>query len=196
MHALLSAQIDRICAFYEHTDNDIRRRGRAWYRNEHRDARDLAELSGYPVKHVCACLAILSPRCRWPRVKDACRLLLLGQTPRGIFTHNRVKAERVLTAGPDHLINGVGAPKTWAFWQNLWRPSDPDPVTLDAWMFRAHGMSPRTGVRAYQALAAAYRVAAHELHVIPNQLQATIWLAVKASPRGRWPADGHVSEDP
>src|SRR5207245_6654817 len=131
--------------------------------------------TGRPVRSICACLAVLSPRCKWPRVKDACRELLAGNHASGIFGHNVAKAERILASPNGIPIDPQTAPKTWAFWQNLWHPDDPKPVTLDSWMFRAHGLPASIRLGTYHKLAAAYRSVAAELGLIPNQLQAIVW---------------------
>ena len=109
--------------------------------------------------------------------KRNCRQL--GNEPRGIFGHNLAKAEHILASRNGIAIDPATAPKTWAFWQNLWHPHDPQPVTLDSWMFRAHGLPDSTRLGTYQALADAYRAVAAELDLIPNQLQAIVWLHIK-----------------
>jgi len=121
----------------------------------------------------------LSPRCQWPRVKHACHELLAGNHPSGIFGHNLAKAEHILASRNGIAIDPATAPKTWAFWQNLWHPNDPNPVTLDSWMFRAHGLPVNAGIVSYRLLADAYRTVARDLGLVPNQLQATVWLHVK-----------------
>jgi hypothetical protein len=80
-------------------------------------------------------------------------------------------------------IDPKTAPKTWAFWQNLWHPHDPTPVTLDVWMFRAHGLPVSARLGTYEALAEAYRSVAAEVGLIPNQLQAIVWLHIKTQPK-------------
>jgi hypothetical protein len=114
-------------------------------------------------------------------VKKACKLLLEGRKPPGIFNHNLAKAARILATGSTDLIQPHQAPKTWAFWQNLWQPDDPEPVTLDSWMSRSHGLPANTSLRMYQTLAATYRDLAPQLGLLPNQLQAVIWLHAKAT---------------
>jgi hypothetical protein len=99
--------------------------------------------------------------------------------PAGVFARNLTKAQEILARGSAVPIDPRTAPKTWSFWQNFWRPNDPEPVTLDSWMFRAHALPPGSGIRAYRAFAEAYRTVAQELGIVPNQLQATIWLHVK-----------------
>ena len=46
-------------------------------------------------------------------------------------------------------------------------------------MFRAHGLPANAGIARYRALADAYRIVARDLGLVPNQLQATVWLHVK-----------------
>src|SRR5437867_9687536 len=125
----------RIRALYETIDEVTKERGRAWYIQEHKEAARLAFDYGHSLRAFSACLAVLSPRCQWPRVKQSCRELLAGEMPAGLFGHNLAKARQILKTGNTDLIHPNRAPKTWAFWQNLWRPDDPEPVTLDSWMF-------------------------------------------------------------
>ena len=164
---------------YARTTNITRRAGLAWYESEHQEIVRLARRTGYPIERVAACLAVLSPRCHWPHAKAACGKLLAGEETNGVFPHNLAKARAILAHGADHAIDPQTAPKTWAFWHNLWHPDDPEPVTLDAWMFRAHRLKINAGLATYRILAEAYRRAAEDLQLIPNQLQATIWLAAK-----------------
>jgi hypothetical protein len=169
----------QIRQFYREAPKTTRQHGSAWYTQEHVYAARLAKRADHPLRIVCACLAILSPRCQWPRVKDACRDMLGGNRPRGIFGRNVAKAAIILASQNGIPIDPKTAPKTWAFWQNLWHPRDPQPVTLDSWMFRAHGLPVSAGLGAYNALADAYRSVALDLGLIPNQLQATVWLHVR-----------------
>ena len=46
-------------------------------------------------------------------------------------------------------------------------------------MFRAHGLPVSAGLGAYNTLADAYRSVSLDLGLIPNQLQATVWLHVR-----------------
>jgi len=64
---------------YEKAGQFIQHEGRHWYLREHKEALGLAEGTGHPLRIVCACLAVLSPRCHWRRVKKACKLLLEGR---------------------------------------------------------------------------------------------------------------------
>jgi hypothetical protein len=169
----------RIRALYVQAADATKQHGLHWYATEHAYAAALARHAGEPLAVVCACLAVLSPRCQWPRVKDACAHLLAGERPSGVFGHNLVKAKAILGVRHGDLIDPARAPKTWAFWQNLWHPLDRNPVTLDTWMCRAHDLSPRVSLSTYQSLAAAYRAMAEELDLIPNQLQATVWLHMR-----------------
>ena len=171
--------IRQIRTLYAETNAITRKTGGAWYQTEHAEIEILAKRTGHEPEIIAACLAVLSPRCQWPRVKAACEAFLSGATPAGIFRHNLEKARLILAARNAIPIDPLRAPKTWAFWQNLWRPNDPEPVTLDSWMFRAHGLHIKAGLTTYRSLAEAYRRAAGDLGLIPNQLQATIWLRVK-----------------
>src|SRR6266404_3901793 len=142
-----------IRTLYATAHDATQEQGRQWYTREHAEAFLLAKSTGRPMRTICACLAVLSPRCQWPRVKSACAQLLAGNEPRGLFSRNVEKAEQILASHNGIAIDPKTAPKTWAFWQNLWHPHDPKPVTLDSWMFRAHGLPVSTGLGAYNNLA-------------------------------------------
>jgi len=180
-HPKSTTYLAQASALYESAGESIQQEGSLWYFREHKEALCLAEGTGYALRVVCACLAVLSPRCQWRRVKKACKLLLDGGKPPGIFNHNVSKAARILATGNTDLIQPHQAPKTWAFWQNLWRPDNPEPVTLDSWMFRSHGLPLGAGLGTYHALATAYRDLAPQLELLPNQLQAVVWLHAKAT---------------
>src|SRR5436190_10156276 len=110
---------------YAAVGDSTRDHGRQWYTREHATALLIAKSTGQPVRTICACLAVLRPRCQWPRVKYACAQLLAGNEPRGIFGHNLAKAEHILASCNGIPIDPRTAPKTWAFWQNLWHPHAP-----------------------------------------------------------------------
>jgi thermostable 8-oxoguanine DNA glycosylase len=77
---------------------------------------------------------------------------------------------------------GKAGLKTWAFYRNLLEPNSSEEVTLDRHMvryFRDLGFSGYLTRRRYQELEGVIQEAAYELGVIPCQLQAAIWLAVK-----------------
>ncbi len=178
-HSTRSRHISQIRKFYREAHTITQQHGRIWYQREHDYALWLAQRTGHTPRIVCACLAVLSPRCQWTRVKGACGQLLSGDVPSGIFGRNLAKAKTILTSRHSDLIDPRQAPKTWAFWQNLWRPYNHYPVTLDSWMFQAHGLPAKTGLCTYNALADAYRTVARDLELVPNQLQAIVWLHVK-----------------
>ena len=170
--------IRQIRTLYAETNSITRKTGGAWYRTEHAEIENLAKRTGHEPEIIAACLAVLSPRCQWPRVKAACEDLLSGATPSGIFRHNLEKARLILAARNAIPIDPLRAPKTWAFWQNLWRPNDPEPVTLDSWMFRAHGLHIKAGLTTYRSLAEAYRRTAGDLGLRTVRLLLLAFLLV------------------
>jgi hypothetical protein len=95
------------------------------------------------------------------------------------LSRNLAKAQEILILRGPIPIDPKQAPKTWSFWQNLWRPDNPYPVTLDSWMLRAHGLLASSGIGIYRMLADAYRDVARDVGLTPNQLQAMVWLHVK-----------------
>src|SRR5207253_5712690 len=64
-----SRHISQIRKFYREAHTITQQHGRIWYAEEHGYAVRLAKRADQPVRIICACLAVLSPRCQWPRVK-------------------------------------------------------------------------------------------------------------------------------
>lgn len=86
--------------------------------------------------------------------------------------------------GADFLASTRG-PKTRNFYQNILRPRDPEPVTIDG-----HAVCAAIGKRMrmvevvrtrfkYEEVAQSYREAAARVGLLPNQLQATVWFTWK-----------------
>src|SRR6266436_1087619 len=88
----------QIRALYRAAHDATRQEGRRWYTREHAEALLLAKSTGRPARTICACLAVLSPRCQWSRAKYACRNLLAGTHPGGISGHNVAKAKHTLAS--------------------------------------------------------------------------------------------------
>src|SRR2546426_993264 len=95
-NGLTSMYASRIRTLYRQATEATREHGLNWYATEHANAAALARHAGEPLAVVCACLAVLSPRCQWPRVKEACAHLLAGERPSGVFGRNFEKAKAIL----------------------------------------------------------------------------------------------------
>lgn len=160
--------------------------GMSWYDRAADSAEALA--AGAPItrEQAAAVIAALSPRCQWAQnVKAAARMVDAASagepepTVAGTYG-NRRKAWRILQA-PGDPLEVLGGPKVRAFYANI--TGDPYEVTVDVWAARAaEGKSdPRApeGKR-YQRIANAYRAAAEIEGVTPREMQAAVWVRVRA----------------
>ncbi len=120
----------------------------------------------------CAIASQLSPAVRWETVLGDCYDPERAATY-GLF---RRRALTCLLEGPDRADWG---PKTYAFWRNLAYPTrDTGQVTLDRHHARLHRIPEWTPKR-YELAAEEYRRAARTLGILPQQLQAIIWLDIR-----------------
>ncbi len=100
------------------------------------------------------------------------------------YSHCRNRAYSYLTGSADFLSSVKGL-KIRAFYANILDPADPIPVTIDGHMVCAwRGINvpmKAASVRPseYDEIAKATRELADDLKLIPNQLQAIIWLTRK-----------------
>lgn len=163
--------------------------GLTWYADGHAVGAALGARYGFSTEQALGVVAALSPGYGWGRnvqgAESFIRAFSGGARGRhlpavGVYGGpNLRKAEEILAgADPSYVLGG---PKVLAFFGNLVDPSDPGPVTIDRHAKSAlfDESSPETSVvsRAeYQHLADHYRAVAGELSLLPNQLQAIIWV--------------------
>jgi hypothetical protein len=179
--------VNRLRKIVDTIDHETWKAGMAWYETANAEARALAAKHGVPSDTVAAIIAALSPRCNWANNLDDTRLLLEDGPDNGFFAFdaNVGKADAILNAGFD-VDTTLGGRKVRAFWRNIADPYGSLDVTLDSWMGRAldvpadraHGEQSyldRAGV--YDAISNGFRTVADDHGIMPNQLQAAIWLA-------------------
>lgn len=186
---------DNILAVYRSATTPEHRRGSQWYLTAQAQARRLASRYELPLSTSVGVIAALSPGLEWLRnVVDAETLIKAfmanDELPMvGVYgRRNCGKALEILRgADPVAILGGL---KVRSFYANLLQPDNPDPVTIDRHAYcLAHGIrSERSGAasvdvyltpKRYRETAEAYREIAADLDLLPNQLQATTWLAWK-----------------
>jgi hypothetical protein len=164
-------------------------RGATWYPNVH----SLAEfLSGGNASQGAGVISALSPMKLWTENVKLATDALNGNV-HGHFGSALHKVALIMSGSDPANVLPMNL-KTGNFYRNILDPSDPDPVTIDRHAIdiaagRAYvGMGAKghakgsarqdglTNVNRYASLAHAYRVAAVQLGVLPNVLQATTWL--------------------
>jgi hypothetical protein len=164
--------------------------GKNWYSNSKDKICKIADK--YNIRHeiaIAVCSA-LSPRCIWEsNIKDMESLLSWYSDKKKknypkvtTYNSNKMKAISILENENTNVFNTA---KTFNFFQNLLNPDNPDYVTIDG-----HGINiyyGKTGMvknkhftdKYYYRIAKAYKKVAKKYNLLPNQLQAIVWLSFK-----------------
>lgn len=167
----MDTQVARIVAAYERATSEQLAKGHRWYADAHSIACECPD----GVVTGALQLAALSPRLSWERNVDAARALWAGKPkPSGVLNVSWRNAQ----------ILWVNGPKVSNFAANILDPTDPYPVTVDRHAVAiAYGnldrweherVLKRKG--GYNRIAESYRLAAKELDVTTNTVQAVVWV--------------------
>lgn len=158
--------------------------GLSWYSYAHFFSHSMARQYGVSVEQAAGVISALSPRNKWERnLSDAERSIKSFLTHGSIqctvstFGSNKLKAEEILSGKPvEEVLVGL---KTWNFYNNILDPMDENFVTIDFHAVNIYEGS--LDVKSlskgyYKTVVEAYKDAAYELGLIPNQLQAVTWV--------------------
>jgi hypothetical protein len=175
--------------------------GSTWYERAHRQVAAAAARHGVDVRAMAGAVAAISPGLSWERNVYYAELLAdysrgKGQAAFGggikrpaVPTYSYANVEKALAVLRGGIVEDyVTGPKVSAFARLLCDPSDPDAVCIDGHaIMAARGIrrqlrdSAGAAGRPEQArIQAAYRAEARRVGLLPNQLQAIVWLAQKA----------------
>jgi hypothetical protein len=191
----------RIKAWLSLSTSDTRACGLAWYHDANVYAGELAEEFQIPLPCAAGVIAALSPACGWEVNKAQAREMLQVYAegrPRRYFIGStyppqirkawaiRELAETVADYDVDGFIEairdalGTAAFKTWAFFDNILRPTVSQAVTIDRHILAALDCDRRysVGVR-YEEIAEAVRSVSRETGYAPHQVQAIVWTTYK-----------------
>lgn len=171
--------IANILATWERATEAQREMGAQWYTDAQVIAATLAAQSDHSLDTVAAVIAHLSPQARWAQnVAGATSLLLTGRAPGMMRTSVAHALDALDATDPLATLHG---PKTRAFAANIL--GDAEAVTVDVWAMRvATGSADRKILDrkgGYDAVANAYRRAAHKVGVTPATMQATTWIVAR-----------------
>lgn len=167
--------------------------GRAWYRVAWQESEKIAKLYGVDARMVAHLVAALSPNNAWLRnLRDVRALLgevIERKTARySTYGANVRKARAILgawlqSAPYDGILRGN---KVTAFARNIIEHDRANGVTVDFHALSvAHGFRytvktcPRISDKLYNEVSAAYVGVAREYGLLPQELQAIVWLAWK-----------------
>lgn len=171
--------------YYRATDEQVVE-GLKWYdvAGGHADA--IAEQNGITREHAAVVISHLSPRTSWERnVAGAYALVATGEAE-GCIGDNVERALAGLASDTPLDTFGPRAKKTERFAHNIL--GDRERVTVDIWAARAAWMEvypeaekPLKRVGVYEAAELAYRTVAEEVGMAPAELQAVVWVTIKAA---------------
>lgn len=165
--------------------------GRAWYRHANRFAAKVAALTGKHPDTVAAILARVSPQVAWSDNKAAALEIASGAAGNacaGCYPDNVARAERIAELDNAEVIaaevlprKGYARPKISAFYVNISAPEDAHTVTVDTWAARiwigdCETPALRISSKESARIQADYRTAAAVAGVLPQVLQAIVWV--------------------
>ena len=166
------------------------REGLGAYANYNHMMQALADYYNYPLAHVAAVFAALSPNNDYIKNLRSAVTLLKGHRD-GVpiedltttsYRACKLRAWRVLN-GEDFLSFTKG-PKTRNFYECIINPEHPTAITIDGHMvniyaYRKRSLKELGSKFNYDALAHEYRRAAFSEFILPLQLQAILWFTWK-----------------
>lgn len=184
--ATLNRYVANIVSTYEAATDDQLARGRAWYRTAHQVAILMAEGDDEATDEERAIrgagvIAALSPQKAWYLNKRIAEESFRTGEAQGNVGNAVRKAEQImLGANPLDVLPADS--KTWNFYRCIVDPEDEEAVVIDR---HAHDVAVgevygsrdrRINKSRYAVLALAYRLAAYQLGILPQTLQAVTWV--------------------
>ena len=180
-----------IISCYNSSSLEDRHTGLAWYTTANTIAQILADKNQLKLEVVCGVIAALSPGSKWDmNVKNTTKMIdfyksgmKFNDMPKiGSYgTRNMEKAFRILSGFEVNCV--LGGLKVNNFYACILKPKNVFHVCVDRHA-TSIAVSKRLGdkytkyslsQKKYNFIADAYKVAAEELDLIPNQLQAITW---------------------
>lgn len=154
--------------------------GLNWYREGNAWCQRVAEKHGLHLVTVCAIVSALSPACNWEQNKRDAVAIITGKKGYkcGTYGNNVAKARAILKDDIPRFNVKTGA-KTYNFYHNLLEPDNSTFVTIDRHAYLiATGETYSSGLHTakYNRIKEQYVKAAKKLGILPNELQAVLWV--------------------
>lgn len=171
------------------TETEINQ-GLVWYEDAHQYAQYLADKYQLRLEQTCGIISALSPSVRWNRNKLEAEWLIQSNLEDCItddfnfttYGSGVIKAQRIYHDEQFQWFNEKTGPKTYNFYHNILNPTDKNYLTVDRHCYyTVHGEQSTSQVRGprYRKIVELYTKTANKLNIIPNQLQAILWLGVQ-----------------
>lgn len=161
-----------------------------WYFDIHDYCKTLSEVYDVPLIKVAGILSALSPNNtvrsnvisleKFLRTNGNCKVTTFdGQKKKALTilnSHDNISIDEVKTILGDKKDSGL---KTKAFFDNIYRPHISQEVTIDLWMIRWAKIEGSLTPKKYRDTAQKVKDLAHEIGILPHQLQAKIWVDIR-----------------
>ena len=174
--------VDSLVEFWKGASTESQNSAKSWYRTELEWSEGVAKKQGVDTQLVVDIFAVLSPGTKLQQNKiDVINVIKHGRDYKPTtYAIGREKAYALVEGVSfDRLVNPCTSPKVWNFRGNLIDPDNPIPVTVDRWIARQHLGKDKVTKYQYERVAQDYRLAAKELGIVGNQLQALVWLSAR-----------------
>lgn len=183
--------VDNILSVYAKADRIDLEEGMQAYIRYHESLKYYAKHYGVSMPNVIGAFAALSPNNDYVGNLRSLVTLLEGMRRGVLAEHCTVSTYKACRDRAWQFLHGTDfleltkGKKTRNFYLNILNPYDPEPITIDGHMacvYIGKRMTMKEVVRSrfkYDVVAEAFRKAAFDIDMIPNQLQATLWFTWK-----------------
>lgn len=183
--------VDNILSVYTKVDRIDMEEGMLAYQRYHESLKFYARHYGVEMPHVIGAFSALSPNNDYMGNLRSLVTLLEGRRRGARVEDCTVSTYKACRNRAWNFLNGADfldvtkGKKTRNFYLNILNPFDPEPVTIDGHMaciYVGKRMTMKEVVRSrfkYDIVADAFRSAARDVDLLPNQLQAMLWFTWK-----------------
>lgn len=175
---------NKIYDLLETLTEEQRKDGLQWYFTVNEFCKNVSFIYKIEEYKVAGILAALSPNNKFDRnVLDTVNFIKTnGNCKVCTFGANKEKAKQILFNANCHneVLTILKGNKTSAFFMNIYMPNCPENVTIDLWMNRIFDNEGKSITnKRYRDFSNIIKQYAKELNLIPQQLQALLWVAIR-----------------
>ena len=183
---------NRLIEYYNLSTSEQKKEGLKWYKEANQFCANLAKQSNLEVFRVVGIVAALSPQKNWQRNKELAYNFIINKSNTG---HNKQQINKaldcyILNENEIYLMLSKNKVKTSQFYYNILHFDKIKSVTIDRHAIGtiiynkrniktiSDGQSQMTK-KQYDFFADCYKEAAKELNLLPQQLQAIVWVTYR-----------------
>lgn len=195
----MNSNVRNILKVYDNATKDEINEGLTWYARANAEARCIAD-NGVSWRRACAVVAAVSPGMKWERnIECANRIIQCKCKDKsgceclaglGVRWYDGVHKARKIVTG-DKPLRVLKGNKVRAFYRCMINPKDDKSVCIDGHAYsiwagrrlltsnsgsRDENVVPNITDKMYERIAADYREAADVVGILPQQIQAIVWV--------------------